>query len=66
MGFVCIPLFALGTARPTMTLRDMYQKHHWQVAGMTFYQPHLLFDKHHGEQGELVDTIAERIQLLGG
>jgi starvation-inducible DNA-binding protein len=50
----------------TMTLRDMYKKHHWQVAGATFYQLHLLFDKHYGEQGELVDTIAERIQLLGG
>src|SRR5450631_589450 len=50
----------------TMTLRDMYKKHHWQVAGATFYQLHLLFDKHHGEQNELVDTIAERIQLLGG
>src|SRR5271170_1267323 len=50
----------------TMTLRDMYKKHHWQVAGHTFYQLHLLFDKHHGEQDELVDTIAERIQSLGG
>lgn len=50
----------------TMTLRDMYKKHHWQVAGPTFYQLHLLFDKHHGEQDELVDTLAERIQLLGG
>lgn len=50
----------------TMTLRDMYKKHHWQVAGHTFYQLHLLFDKHHGEQDELVDEIAERIQLLGG
>lgn len=50
----------------TMTLRDMYKKHHWQVAGHTFYQLHLLFDKHHGEQDELVDDIAERIQLLGG
>src|SRR5271169_3721916 len=50
----------------TMTLRDMYKKHHWQVAGATFYQLHLLFDKHHGEQDELVDTIAERIQILGG
>jgi len=50
----------------TMTLRDMYKKHHWQVAGPTFYQLHLLFDKHHGEQDELVDQIAERIQLLGG
>jgi starvation-inducible DNA-binding protein len=50
----------------TMTLRDMYKKHHWQVAGHTFYQLHLLFDKHHEEQDELVDLIAERIQLLGG
>ena len=50
----------------TMTLRDMYKKHHWQVAGVTFYQLHLLFDKHFGEQVELVDGIAERIQLLGG
>lgn len=50
----------------TMTLRDLYKKHHWQVAGETFYQLHLLFDKHHGEQAEIVDAIAERIQLLGG
>ena len=50
----------------TMTLRDMYKKHHWQVAGATFYQLHLLFDKHHDEQVELVDAIAERVQLLGG
>jgi starvation-inducible DNA-binding protein len=49
-----------------MTLRDMYKKHHWQVSGPTFYQLHLLFDKHFGEQAELVDTIAERIQTLGG
>jgi starvation-inducible DNA-binding protein len=50
----------------TMTLRDLYKKHHWQVAGHTFYQLHLLFDKHYKEQSELVDSIAERIQLLGG
>ena len=50
----------------TMTLRDLYKKSHWQVAGPTFYQLHLLFDKHYGEQVELVDAIAERIQLLGG
>jgi len=50
----------------TITLRDLYKKSHWQVAGPTFYQLHLLYDKHHGEQGELVDSIAERIQLLGG
>src|ERR1700758_4006374 len=50
----------------TITLRDLYKKHHWQVAGHTFYQLHLLFDKHYGEQSELVDEIAERIMLLGG
>src|SRR5215470_6281660 len=50
----------------TMTLRDLYKKCHWQVAGPTFYQLHLLYDKHHVEQVELVDSIAERIQLLGG
>jgi starvation-inducible DNA-binding protein len=50
----------------TMTLRDLYKKHHWQVVGPTFYQLHLLFDKHFEEQVELVDLIAERIQILGG
>jgi len=50
----------------TMTLRDLYKKHHWQVSGHTFYQLHLLFDKHFEEQSELVDLIAERIQSLGG
>ncbi len=50
----------------TMTLRDLYKKCHWQVAGPTFYQLHLLYDKHYGEQVGLVDAIAERIQLLGG
>jgi starvation-inducible DNA-binding protein len=50
----------------TITLRDLYKKHHWQVAGPTFYQLHLLFDKHYEEQNELVDTLAERIQSLGG
>jgi len=50
----------------TITLRDLYLKHHWQVSGPTFYQLHLLFEKHYQEQAELADTIAERIQLLGG
>ena len=50
----------------TMTLRDLYKKHHWQVLGHTFYQLHLLVDKHYEEQNKLVDQIAERIQLLGG
>lgn len=50
----------------TMTLRDMYKKHHWQVAGPTFYQLHLLFDKHAEEQSAIIDEIAERIMTLGG
>ena len=50
----------------TITLRDLYKKHHWQVSGPTFYQLHLLFDKHFNEQNELVDLIAERIMMLGG
>lgn len=49
-----------------MTLRDLYKKCHWQVAGPTFYQLHLLYDKHYDEQVGLVDSIAKRIQLLGG
>jgi starvation-inducible DNA-binding protein len=50
----------------TITIRDLYKKHHWQVVGPTFYQLHLLYDKHYEEQSVLVDAIAERIQLLGG
>jgi starvation-inducible DNA-binding protein len=50
----------------TSTLRDMYKKHHWQVAGPTFYQLHLLYDKHYKEQSDLVDSLGERIQTLGG
>jgi len=50
----------------TITLRDLYKKHHWQVSGPTFYQLHLLFDKHFNEQNEMVDQIAERIMMLGG
>src|SRR3984885_13791740 len=52
-------------ARP-ISLGEMYKKHHWQVSGPTFYQLHLLFDKHFDEQVEMADTIGERIQLLGG
>jgi starvation-inducible DNA-binding protein len=50
----------------TITLRDLYKKCHWQTSGATFYQLHLLFDKHYNEQATLVDLLAERIQLLGG
>jgi starvation-inducible DNA-binding protein len=50
----------------TAILYALYKKAHWNVAGPTFYQLHLLFDKHAGEQLELVDEIAERVQMLGG
>jgi starvation-inducible DNA-binding protein len=50
----------------TMALRDLYKKAHWQVSGATFYELHLLFDKHYGEQIELMDSLAERVQTLGG
>lgn len=50
----------------TMTLRDLYKKHHWQTSGATFFELHVLFERHHGEQVRLIDAIAERIQTLGG
>lgn len=50
----------------TIVLKDLYKKHHWQITGPTFYQLHLLFDKHAGEQEDWVDLLAERIQALGG
>lgn len=50
----------------TMSIRDLYKKHHWQVSGVTFYQLHLLLDKHFEEQAAFVDLLAERIQSLGG
>ncbi|QJW94632.1 Dps family protein [Frigoriglobus tundricola] len=50
----------------TITLRDLYRKHHWQASGPTFYMLHLLFDKHYREQDELVDAVAERVMQLGG
>ncbi len=49
-----------------MILYALYKKHHWLVAGPTFYQLHLLFDKHAEEQAELIDLLAERVQSLGG
>jgi starvation-inducible DNA-binding protein len=55
-----------GILADTMVLYALYKKHHWNVAGPTFYQLHLLFDKHAEEQGELIDELAERVQSLGG
>ena len=50
----------------TMALRDAYKKAHWQTSGATFYELHLLFDKHYNEQVTIMDALAERIQTLGG
>jgi starvation-inducible DNA-binding protein len=50
----------------SMVLYALYKKHHWLVGGPTFYQLHLLFDKHAEEQGAIVDLLAERVQSLGG
>ena len=50
----------------SMVLYSLYKKHHWLVAGPTFYQLHLLFDKHAEEQNEIIDVLAERVQSLGG
>jgi starvation-inducible DNA-binding protein len=50
----------------SMAMRDLYKKAHWQTSGASFYGLHLLFDKHYGEQLEIVDALAERVQTLGG
>ena len=50
----------------SIILYNLYKKHHWLVRGPTFYQLHLLLDKHAGEQLELIDLMAERVQTLGG
>jgi starvation-inducible DNA-binding protein len=55
-----------GILADSMILYSLYKKHHWVVAGPTFYQLHLLFDKHADEQLELIDLLAERVQSLGG
>ncbi|MCS0600036.1 DNA starvation/stationary phase protection protein [Streptomyces sp. LP11] len=50
----------------TQMLYGLYKKHHWIMRGATFYQLHLILDKHAAAQLELVDTLAERVQTLGG
>lgn len=50
----------------SMALRDLYKKAHWQTSGATFYGLHLMFDKHYERQLELIDELAERVQVLGG
>jgi starvation-inducible DNA-binding protein len=55
-----------GVLADTQILYALYKKHHWLMRGHTFYQLHLLLDKHADEQLELADALAERIQKLGG
>lgn len=79
--FGSVRLFPLGLSRDarmyscqrlnrvladTQILHALYKKHHWLMRGPTFYQLHLLLDKHAGEQLALIDTVAERVQTLGG
>jgi starvation-inducible DNA-binding protein len=54
------------TLADSQILYALYKKHHWLMRGATFYQLHLLLDKHADEQLELIDMIAERVQTLGG
>jgi starvation-inducible DNA-binding protein len=54
------------TLADSQILYSLYKKHHWLMRGPTFYQLHLLLDKHAGEQLVLIDAIAERVQSLGG
>ena len=55
-----------GILADSLVLYALYKKHHWNVVGPTFYPLHLLFDKHAEEQQQLVDEVAERVQMLGG
>ena len=50
----------------SQVLHALYKKHHWLVRGHTFYSLHLLLDKHADEQRQLIDSVAERVQTLGG
>ncbi|WP_219930138.1 Dps family protein [Nostoc commune] len=76
--FVICQLFSAPSARSqscvlvnqiladTIILYHLYKKHHWLMRGHTFYQLHLLLDKHASEQIELIDALGERVQTLGG
>lgn len=50
----------------SLILYSLYKKHHWLMRGNTFYQLHLLLDKHANEQLKLIDLMGERVQTLGG
>jgi len=50
----------------SIILYSLYKKHHWLMRGHTFYQLHLLLDKHANQQLKLIDLLGERVQTLGG
>ncbi len=50
----------------SIILYSLYKKHHWLMRGHTFYQLHLLLDKHANEQLKIIDLLSERVQTLGG
>jgi starvation-inducible DNA-binding protein len=55
-----------GILADSIILYNLYKKHHWLVRGPTFFQLHLLLDKHAEEQLKIIDLVAERVQTLGG
>jgi starvation-inducible DNA-binding protein len=55
-----------GILADSIILYNLYKKHHWLVRGPTFFQLHLLLDKHAEEQLKIIDLMAERVQTLGG
>jgi starvation-inducible DNA-binding protein len=50
----------------TTDLHSQVKWAHWNVKGKDFYQLHLLFDSIAGHLEDHIDTIAERINALGG
>jgi len=50
----------------TISLRDLYNKHYWQVSGPTFLPTASPVRQALRRAGATVDRIAERIQALGG
>lgn len=41
------------------------KKAHWNVEGIDFYNKHLFFEQQFGELDGMIDSIAERIRMLG-
>jgi len=41
------------------------KKAHWNVEGADFYNKHLFFEQQYTQLDDIVDTVAERIRMLG-